>query len=164
MKNRKPVFLFGLVALLAMAPLAAPMAQTSEPPASAPTPPPTAEAYPPIRQRNGILVDVKGRGLYTYDGDTDPGKSNCDAQCRLLWPPIFADAGAQPRGPFTLVQRKDGRQQWAYKGKPLYRWISDKKRGDAGGDGVSGVWHLVRVPKPVPTYTPEPVRPTPAKP
>jgi hypothetical protein len=27
----------------------------------------------------------------------------------------------------------------------LYRWASDKKHGDAGGDGVSGVWRLVKV-------------------
>lgn len=159
MKNRRLPLLICLAACAVFLPLAAPMAQTSDQPAATAS----TEGYPPIRQRNGILVDVKGRGLYTYDGDTDPGKSNCDAQCRLLWPPIFADAGAVPKGPFTLVARKDGKQQWAYKGKPLYRWISDKKRGDAGGDGVGGVWHLVRVPKPVPAYTPEPVRAPPAK-
>lgn len=160
MKNRNALFLVGLAACLAIAPFAAPLAQSAAPAGEAAS----VETYPPIRQRNGILVDIKGRGLYTYDGDTDPGKSNCDAQCRLLWPPIFADAGAVPKGPFSIVARKDGKQQWAYKGKPLYRWISDKKRGDAGGDGVGGVWHLVRVPKPVPAYTPEPVRAPPAKP
>ena len=35
---------------------------------------------------------------------------------------------------------------WAWQGKPLYRWISDRKRGAAGGDGVAGVWFLVKVP------------------
>lgn len=150
-----------LAAILSGAPLIPAVAQDATA-----TPSTSYADYPPIRQRDGILVDLKGRGLYTYDGDTDPKKSSCDAQCRLLWPPVFADPGAKPRGPFTLVARNDGKQQWAYKGKPLYRWASDKKRGDAGGDNVSGVWHLVRVPKPVPTYTPEPQKPasTPAKP
>lgn len=106
---------------------------------------------PPIRKLNGILVDAKGRGLYTYDDDKRPGFSDCSAQCRLLWPPIFADDDAQPKGPFTIALRDDGRKQWALKGKPLYRWASDKRRGDAGGDGVNGKWRLVRTSKPAAT-------------
>jgi predicted lipoprotein with Yx(FWY)xxD motif len=104
-----------------------------------------AEAGPPIRKLDGPLVDLKGRGLYTWDGDKTPGRSSCNSQCRILWPPIVAAAGAQPKGSFGLVKRDDGTQQWAFRGKPLYRWTSDKKHGDAGGDGVSGVWRLVMV-------------------
>ena len=106
---------------------------------------PVPSADPPIRKLNGILVDIKGRGLYTWDGDKVPGRSSCNNQCRLLWPPILAVEGAQPKGPFNLVQRDDGAKQWALRGKPLYRWVSDKKYGDAGGDGVSDMWHLIRV-------------------
>jgi predicted lipoprotein with Yx(FWY)xxD motif len=161
MNFQKFVLMAAMAATFASAPLPRAVAQEG-----AATQATAFADYPPIRQRDGILVDLKGRGLYTYDGDTDPKKSLCDAQCRLLWPPVFADAGAKPRGQFTIVARNDGRQQWAYKGKPLYRWASDRKRGDAGGDNISGVWHLVRVPKPVPTYVPEPQKPatTPAKP
>lgn len=105
---------------------------------------------PPIRKLNGALVDIKGRGLYTYDKDKTPGKSVCDNQCRFLWPPLKAEPGAVPKGPFTLAVRSDGSKQWALRGKPLYRWASDKKYGDAGGDGVSDVWRLVRVAAPKP--------------
>ncbi|EMH3118748.1 hypothetical protein V6H04_003832, partial [Burkholderia multivorans] len=38
--------------------------------------------------------------------------------------------------------RDDGKMQWAYNGRPLYRWKMDRKAGDAGGDGVGGVWHV----------------------
>jgi predicted lipoprotein with Yx(FWY)xxD motif len=108
-----------------------------------------APGDPPIRKLDGHLVDSKGRGLYTWDGDTDPGAtSKCNSQCRLLWPPLYAGEGAVPKGPFDLVKREDGRYQWALKGRPLYRWASDKKWGDAGGDGVAGVWHLVKVTPP----------------
>jgi len=111
---------------------------------------------PPFRQRDNILVDAKGRGVYTYSGDKVPNETTCFAQCRLLWPPIFADDTAKPKGSFTIIVRKDdGKRQWVFKGKPLYRWVSDVKRGDAGGDGVAGVWTLVRVaPKKAPETTP----------
>lgn len=105
-------------------------------------------ADPPIRKLNGMLVDSKGRGIYTWDGDKTLGVSSCNGQCRLLWPPIFAGPDAVPKDPFTLVRREDGRVQWALRGRPLYRWASDKKFGDAGGDGVNDTWRLVRVPKP----------------
>lgn len=120
-------------------------------PTVTPSPPPV-DGFP-IRKLNGLLVDEKGRALYTWDNDKTPGRSSCNNQCRLLWPPITAEADAAPRGPFTLVTRDDGQKQWAFRGKPLYRWVSDRNYGDAGGDGVSGVWHLVRV-APAPAATP----------
>lgn len=104
-----------------------------------------APGDPPIRKLDGHLVDIKGRGLYTWDGDKTLGASSCTTQCRLLWPPIVADEGAQPKGPFTIATRPDGSKQWALRGRPLYRWASDTKYGDAGGDGVAGLWHLVKV-------------------
>ena len=107
-----------------------------------------AAGDPPIRKLDGHLVDLKGRGLYIWDGDVKGNTSQCTAQCRLLWPPLFAEAGAIPKGPFTLVKRDDGSYQWALKGRPLYRWTSDKKWGDAGGDGVADMWHLVKVSMP----------------
>jgi predicted lipoprotein with Yx(FWY)xxD motif len=117
------------------------------------------ETTPPIRKLDGVLVDEKGRGLYTYAGDDEPGRSKCNRQCRLLWPPLMATANSRPKGPFTLARRDDGTLQWALRGKPLYRWASDKKFGDHGGNGVSDDWVLVTVGKPasaVPTpYHPE---------
>lgn len=139
--------------LILMLLLAAPLALRAQTPTPTPTPapsptvapsPPPADAFP-IRKLNGLLVDAKGRALYTWDDDTAPGRSLCNNQCRLLWPPITAPDDAQPRGAFTLVTRDDGVKQWAFHGKPLYRWTSDTRFGDAGGDGVAGKWHLVRV-------------------
>ncbi len=120
---------------------------------------------PPFRQRGDILVESKGRGVYTYDGDKVPNQSDCLGQCRLLWPPMYAGDEAKPKGSFTILIRKDdGKRQWAFKGKPLYRWVSDLKRGDAGGDGVAGVWRLIKVvAKPISIPTAEKVAEKPSE-
>jgi predicted lipoprotein with Yx(FWY)xxD motif len=132
---------------------------TTAPPATTPAAATVAPSGPPVRERNGLLVDLKGRGLYIYTGDTVSGRSQCDAQCMLLWPPLAADPNAKARGQFTVATRSDGTLQWALRGQPLYRWRGDKKRGDAGGDGVAGVWKLVRVAPPVAPLLPKPVKP-----
>jgi predicted lipoprotein with Yx(FWY)xxD motif len=81
--------------------------------------------------------------LYTYDKDP-AGKSACNGQCAVNWPPLMAAAGDSGSGDYTVITRDDGSKQWAYKGKPLYRWIKDQKPGDTTGDGVGKVWHTAK--------------------
>lgn len=90
-----------------------------------------------------VLVDAKGMTLYTFDKDTD-GKSACNGDCAVNWPPLMAEAGASPAGDYSLITRDDGTMQWAYQGKPLYLWIKDTKPGDTTGDKVKDVWHVVQ--------------------
>jgi len=90
-----------------------------------------------------ILTDAKGMTLYTYDKDT-AGVTNCYDKCAVNWPPLIAASGAKAEGDYTLVERKDGAMQWAYKGMPLYLWKDDHKAGDVTGDGVGGVWHVAK--------------------
>ena len=49
---------------------------------------------------------------------------------------------ANPVGDFTVVARKDGNKQWAYKGNAVYTHLRDKEPGAIGGDkwaaGVGG--------------------------
>jgi predicted lipoprotein with Yx(FWY)xxD motif len=90
-----------------------------------------------------VLTGADGLTLYTFDKDTKgDGKSVCNDDCAVKWPPLFAETGAEASGEFTLVSRDDGTAQWAYKGWPLYYWFEDVAAGDAKGDGVGGVWHL----------------------
>ncbi len=44
----------------------------------------------------------------------------------------------------TVVKRTDGTLIYAYKGMPIYYYEKDQKAGDITGDGVGGVWHLVK--------------------
>jgi predicted lipoprotein with Yx(FWY)xxD motif len=92
--------------------------------------------------------------LYVYDKDA-PGKSNCTGGCAAAWPPFAATAADKPNGKWTIVTRDDGTLMWAYDGKPLYTWRSDKAPGDTTGDGVGGTWHTAR-PAAQPAQAPKP--------
>jgi predicted lipoprotein with Yx(FWY)xxD motif len=89
-----------------------------------------------------IYTDAKGMTLYTFDKD-EAGKSNCYDQCAVNWPVFEAAADAMAEGEWTIIERTDGKKQWAYEGKPLYFWKDDKKPGDMTGEGKGdGTWHV----------------------
>ena len=88
------------------------------------------------------LVDANGMTLYTFDRDNAQGKSACNGKCANNWPPFTAAADAKTMGDWTVIVRDDGSKQWAYKGKPLYKWMDDHKPGDVDGDGRNNVWHV----------------------
>jgi len=81
--------------------------------------------------------------LYTYDKDQS-GVSNCYDQCAIIWPPAIMPAGTKLGENYTLIKRKDGAMQIAYKGQPLYLYSKDARIGDISGDGVKGVWRVAR--------------------
>ena len=87
-----------------------------------------------------VLANAKGITLYTYDKD-EPGKSNCNGLCAHFWPPLIAPADAEPMSNWTVITRKDGSKQWAYRDKPLYTYGKDKKPGETKGEGSGKVWH-----------------------
>jgi predicted lipoprotein with Yx(FWY)xxD motif len=84
---------------------------------------------------------IDNNPLYTFDRD-EPGKSNCTAACAEEWRPLWAPAGADPVGKWTLVKRDDGSSQWAYAGKPVYSFAQDP-RPVTIADGRVGNWQLL---------------------
>jgi len=99
----------------------------------------------PAKTVEGVLVNPDGMTLYTFDKDAaGSGKSVCNGPCATNWPPLMASADAQASGDWAIITRDDGAKQWAYKGKPLYRWIKDQKPGDRTGDGFNNAWRLAR--------------------
>ena len=104
-----------------------------------------AEAWMEADSSKGkIYTDASGMTLYTFDKD-EAGKSNCYDECATEWPPFLAAANAMAEGDWTIIERTDGKKQWAYEGKPLYLYHDDKKAGDVMGDGEGGVWHVAMV-------------------
>lgn len=89
-----------------------------------------------------VLAAPNGMTLYTFDKDAG-GMSACYDACAERWPPYLAETGAMPEPGWTLVERTDGKKQWARDGKPVYFYANDKKAGDTTGDGVGGAWHVI---------------------
>ena len=55
-----------------------------------------------------VLTDANGMTLYTFDKDTQgDGKSVCNDDCAVKWPPLMADASATDEGDFTVVTRDE---------------------------------------------------------
>ena len=98
-----------------------------------------AFAEPP-KVVDGRFVTSDGMTLYTFDKDTSPGVSACTGGCASNWPAALASPSDKPSGDWTLIPSADGKQQWAYKGRPLYRFAADKQAGDVKGDGFKDVW------------------------
>ncbi len=94
-----------------------------------------------------ILVDGKGMTLYIFKKDKY-NESYCYNGCAKKWPPLLATKLVVPpelKGKVWLIKRKDGTQQVAYEGQPLYYFFKDKKPGDTFGQGKKGVWFVVEV-------------------
>ena len=99
----------------------------------------------PAKTVAGVLANPAGMTLYTFDKDAaDSGKSVCNGDCAVKWPPLVAAAGDKADGAYSIITRDDGTRQWAFKGKPLYLWFKDQKPGDTTGDGVNNVWRTAR--------------------
>ena len=48
-------------------------------------------------------------------------------------------------GPLGLITRPGGLKQVTINGYPVYTYAGDKARGQAAGNGVGGVWHVIKV-------------------
>jgi len=91
-----------------------------------------------------VLTDSKGMTLYTYAKDSS-GVSNCSGACLKAWPAFTAPSTTKNLPPnVTVVKRTDGTMQYAWNGMPLYYFQGDTKAGDVNGNGVGGVWSVVK--------------------
>ena len=112
-----------------------------------------------------ILVTTKGLTLYSLSVERQ-GRFVCTSSCLSLWKPLTVPKGATPTGigRLGIIRRPEGSRQVTYRGRPLYRFVQDHKRGDVKGNGFKdvGTWRVITVggagqpaapPPPPPTYT-----------
>ncbi len=106
----------------------------------------TLYTWPLDRLRNGDAGEQKGKpscddtkytensglmspyppGLVLPDLDTRP-------TCIQVWPALYAPEGAKEIGKWTVVDRPDGKKQWAYDGFAVYTSVLDTKPGTVNG-------------------------------
>lgn len=109
-----------------------------------------------IRETDEGVVFTDSRGMTLYSGlDPKPNISTCTkdvtiknskaarfpllspdekSTCTAKQPPVLVGEG-KAIGPWTIVSRPDGLQQWSYNGRPLYTSVKDFAPGDTNGIG-----------------------------
>lgn len=98
-------------------------------------------------QKQTVLTNAQGMTLY-YDSHDSANKVTCTGTCAKYWPPLLLASGS-PTGPANIQSGLStfkgplGRQV-EFRGHPLYRFVRDKKPGQAEGEGLANRWHVVR--------------------
>ena len=83
-----------------------------------------------------VISDTNWKSLYVLDNETSENLL-CKGGCLTAWPPLIADDKDMARGKFTSFTNANGKKQWAYNNKPLYRWKGDLVAGDLNGQGLA---------------------------
>jgi predicted lipoprotein with Yx(FWY)xxD motif len=147
--------LFTMAALASTA-VVAPGAVSAPLPADVTNPPATAESAAALvmtahnkKLHHRILVNRRGHTLYALSAEKR-GRFICtDRSCLSFWTPLEIAPGKRPTGVRSLgvVKRPGGQTQVTYRGRPLYTFNDDHRRGAIGGEGFRdvGVWHAVVV-------------------
>ena len=90
-----------------------------------------------------VITDADGMTLYTYAKDPF-GSSDCAGRCARKWPPVAATAAPPFDSELTIIDREDGAKQYAWRGRPLYRWTKDARPGQTTGHNLGEVWFVAR--------------------
>jgi predicted lipoprotein with Yx(FWY)xxD motif len=95
-----------------------------------------------------ILTDEANRTLYAFTKDKG-GTSSCADDCIATWPALTTSsqvtAGDGTQAPLLRkTTRTEGTTQASYGEWPLYYYAGDTAPGDLNGQGVDGVWFVVK--------------------
>jgi predicted lipoprotein with Yx(FWY)xxD motif len=96
-----------------------------------------------------IVVDGKGMTAYYFTKDKPgSGTSACTGECLATWPAITTTAATPSAtgvtGKVGTITRPDGSKQLTVDGRPVYTYSPDTQPGDVKGQGVAGLWYVLR--------------------
>lgn len=91
-----------------------------------------------------VLVDRRNHTIYAADARAGEIESCTTDACRQ-WDVLSAPQLAESVGDFTILERRDGTHQWAFRGKALYTFNRDLAPGYANGLGVDKRWDVAAV-------------------
>ncbi len=95
-----------------------------------------------------VLATKSGLTLYRYAVDP-AGTVTCTGACAKVWPPLLLPKGVRhlktPHGVkgLSVIHVAGGRLQVVFHHQALYTFVSDKKKGQATGQGVANDWFVV---------------------
>jgi predicted lipoprotein with Yx(FWY)xxD motif len=99
-----------------------------------------------------ILVNSRGRTLYMFVPD-HRRRVTCKRSCAVIWPPLKIKKGHRPTAGGAARQKllgtdrnPGGGRVVTYNHWPLYTYITDRKPGQATGQGVKnsgGLWYVL---------------------
>ncbi len=90
-----------------------------------------------------ILVNAKGRTLYSFDLDSGIDETACGGGCSSTWPLLKAKKAKAGSGADASLVEVGAGGQVAYNGHLLYTYSGDSTAGDTNGQGIGGVWHVM---------------------
>jgi predicted lipoprotein with Yx(FWY)xxD motif len=102
-----------------------------------------------IGSLGSVLTGPNGRTLY-YLTTESTGSIQCTGACSSTWPPLVISRSSTPTrgtgvtGTLSTVTRTDGTTQLTYNGHPVYYYSGDATSGQANGQGVKGVWFVLK--------------------
>ena len=88
--------------------------------------PGTPRCYDEVLTVTAGLMSPYPAGIELPDLDNRPS-------CTDLWPPVLADEDAKAVGDWSIVTRRDGQRQWAFREQPIYTSVRDQQPGDVLG-------------------------------
>lgn len=86
-----------------------------------------------------VLASNTSSTLYIHS-DEQNKQAKCIKRCLDIWPPAKAPRLALAFEDYSIITRKNGISQWAYKGNPLYSYKKDASPGDTNGNMADKSW------------------------
>jgi predicted lipoprotein with Yx(FWY)xxD motif len=99
-----------------------------------------------IKKLGTVLVNSRGFTLYIFVPDHH-SKVTCKSACAAIWPALKVKKGQKPTAGGAARKKflgLDGRVV-TYNHWPLYTYVTDKRPGQATGQGVNnfGLWYVI---------------------
>ena len=95
-----------------------------------------------------VMAKADGYVVYTYGKDSKGGAPTCTGSCASVWAPVTGMPKAGPAdtfpGSFGQVTGAGGQKVITYDGYPLYTFVGAKPLSTKG-DGLDGVWHVIKL-------------------
>lgn len=82
-----------------------------------------------------VAADKGNKTLYAPVAITNPASLCVEQACSDAWQPLLAPWLANDLDRWSVVVREDGLRQWAFEGKPLFRYAGDVHPGEMSGEG-----------------------------